>query len=55
MTIGVYRVNAETGTRTEVRRKVTFLPNTTLEESLAYPRCDCPHCKAKQQRTGTTL
>jgi hypothetical protein len=52
MTITVYTINRETGERTDVQTKLTFLPRQTPESSLVYPRCECPTCTANQQRKG---
>ncbi|MEU0219534.1 hypothetical protein ABZ281_32530 [Streptomyces sp. NPDC006265] len=50
MTIEVYRINPETGVRTEVRRKHTVKPAEVPDLSSGYPPCACPHCKGKGSR-----
>lgn len=50
MTLEVYRINPETGVRTEVRKKHTVKPATVPDFSTRYPMCECPHCKGKGSR-----
>ncbi|MFF7980128.1 hypothetical protein ACFZDK_13505 [Streptomyces sp. NPDC007901] len=51
MTIEVYRVNPETGTRTQVCRKHTVEPAEVLDFSSGYPPCACPRCTAAGSRS----
>jgi hypothetical protein len=44
MTIAVYRVNRETGARTQVREKHTVTPLEVPETTSALPPCTCPRC-----------
>ena len=50
MTLEVYRINPQTGARTEVRRKHTVEPADVPDLSSGYPPCSCPHCKAEGSR-----
>ncbi|MEV0642758.1 hypothetical protein AB0I77_49215 [Streptomyces sp. NPDC050619] len=50
MTIEVYRINPQTGARTEVRSKHTVKPATVPDLSSGYPPCACPNCKGKGSR-----
>lgn len=49
MTIAVYRVNADTGARTCVRRTRTVRPAKAPEVVHKYPPCACPRCTAAPQ------
>jgi hypothetical protein len=51
MTIVIYKINRETGARTDVQSKRTFLAQSTPDETLGYPRCTCPTCTA----SGTVI
>ncbi|WP_078618289.1 MULTISPECIES: hypothetical protein [unclassified Streptomyces] len=44
MTIAVYRVNPETGERTQVREKRTVKPLAVIETSSKLPPCSCLRC-----------
>ncbi|MEU5087523.1 hypothetical protein [Streptomyces sp. NPDC021356] len=44
MTIAVYRVNPETGERTQVREKHTVKPLEVPEATSVLPPCSCPRC-----------
>lgn len=44
MTIAVYRVNPETGERTQLREKHTVKPLAVIEASSKLPPCSCPRC-----------
>jgi hypothetical protein len=50
MTIEVYRINPQTGTRTQVRKRHTVKPATVPDLSSGYPPCSCPRCKGKGSR-----
>ncbi|MFI6248502.1 hypothetical protein [Streptomyces sp. NPDC051016] len=51
MTIEVYKVNPETGTRTQVRRKHTVEPADVPDFFSGYPPCVCPRCTALGSRS----
>lgn len=51
MTIRVYRVNPETGARTQVRSKHTVKPSGAPDFSGGYPPCTCPRCTAPGSRS----
>lgn len=56
MTIGVYRLNAETGARTLVRAQHTVTPAKVPSLGQKYPPCICPRCSgraADQPTEGT--
>ncbi|MBV7696654.1 hypothetical protein [Streptomyces sp. TRM70350] len=50
MTIEVYRINPNTGVRTEVIRKHTVKPVDAPEVGQKYPPCSCPHCVGSAER-----
>jgi hypothetical protein len=50
MTIEVYRINPQTGARTQVRSKHTVKPAKVPDYSSSYPPCACPNCKGKGSR-----
>lgn len=47
MTIKVYEVNRE-GTVRVVRPEAEVVPLKTVDQSSAFPACQCDECKAKQ-------
>ncbi|MFB6987796.1 MULTISPECIES: hypothetical protein [unclassified Streptomyces] len=47
MTIKVYEVNRE-GTVRVVRPEAEVAPLKTVDQSSAYPDCECDQCKDKQ-------
>lgn len=49
MTIEVYRINPETGARTQVIERHTVRPSDAPEIGQTYPRCACPRCKNNAQ------
>jgi hypothetical protein len=49
MTIEVYRINPQTGARTQVSRKRTVKPADAPEFSSEYPPCACPRCSGSAQ------
>ncbi|MEV6393876.1 hypothetical protein AB0M39_03690 [Streptomyces sp. NPDC051907] len=51
MTIAVYRINAETGARTEIQGKTTHLcpMGNPSDKGFGFPPCECPQCTAKRQ------
>ncbi|MFG2882170.1 hypothetical protein ACGFYV_07565 [Streptomyces sp. NPDC048297] len=51
MTIEVYRINPETGARTQVRGKHTVEPSEAPDFSSRYPMCECPRCTAPGSRS----
>lgn len=44
MTMAVYRINPETGARTEVRKRHIVKPVEAPETTFALPPCSCPRC-----------
>jgi hypothetical protein len=44
MTIAVYRIDPETGARTQVREKHTVKPVDVPDVTSALPPCTCPRC-----------
>jgi hypothetical protein len=44
MTIAVYRVNRETGERTDIRPRHTVRPLNAPEVSRRWPDCTCQRC-----------
>ncbi len=44
MTLAVYKINPETGARTQVRRRRTVRPAGQPDVSGRYPPCACPRC-----------
>lgn len=52
MTIAVYRINAETGARTDVQSTRTVQPAKVPEVSSGYPACACPRCAGKRTPRG---
>jgi hypothetical protein len=44
MTIGVYKINPETGTRTDVRPKQSVRPVEQPDLSTKWPICTCRRC-----------
>ncbi|MET8562025.1 hypothetical protein ABZV75_16070 [Streptomyces flaveolus] len=44
MTIAVYRINPETGARTQVREKHTVKPLEVPDATSALQPCSCPCC-----------
>jgi hypothetical protein len=50
MTIAVYRINPQTGVRTQVRGRRTVEPATTPDLTSGYPPCACPRCTGKGGR-----
>lgn len=57
ITISVYRINAQTGTRTEVQDKVTHLcpPGNPSDKGFGFPPCTCPPCRAQRLAAEVTL
>ncbi|MFJ7252403.1 hypothetical protein ACIQWV_07385 [Streptomyces sp. NPDC098085] len=47
MTIKVYEVDRYGKTRV-VRPESEVVPAKTVDQSFAFPACECDHCKAKQ-------
>ncbi|MDQ0941469.1 hypothetical protein QFZ67_003174 [Streptomyces sp. V1I1] len=54
ITIAVYRINGETGARTEVQGKQTFLipPGNPSDKGFGFPPCTCPPCRATRHALG---
>jgi hypothetical protein len=50
MTIEVYKINPETGARTQVSRKRTVKPADAPEVAREYPPCACPRCNGRGSR-----
>jgi hypothetical protein len=55
MTIAVYRINPETGERTQLREKHTVKPLAVIETDSRLPPCSCPRCVGGIIRLRATL
>ena len=55
MTIEVYRINPETGSRTPLRAKRTVKPANMPELGQKYPPCMCTRCVDSAVRLHTKL
>ncbi|MGW3949646.1 hypothetical protein ACWEKM_01430 [Streptomyces sp. NPDC004752] len=50
MTLEVYRINPQTGARTQVRSKHTVKPASVPDFFSGYPPCSCPRCEGNGSR-----
>jgi len=52
MTLAVYRIDPQTGTRTLVRAERTVTPSNVPDLSSGYPPCACPRHKGSDERAN---
>jgi hypothetical protein len=55
MTLEVYRINPQTGARTQVRRKHTVKPAGAPDVGQKYPPCRCPRCTGSADRLSAQV